>query len=356
MLNRGCHRTQPQDVERVGDQQQHPGQPQVLDHQAGRERRGGDQPRDCRQARVPGAVGVAEPVGEPAAGEHARRPADQEDRGEELPARDDVEVEAALEHRRGPQGEAVAGQRAARGGRRHQPEARLAGDHREGRQQARRRCRRAAFAGLVADDEKHDGRERDAGDAHDNECRPPVDPRGQVGADQSPGGEAERDSEREDGQRPGALVRREIVGDQRIRRRDAARLADTDAKPEQEQLEEAGRGAAQRGEAAPHDQRPGDDAAAAGAVGDHRQRHREHRVEDREREAGNRPELRVRELQIGDDRSGENAEDLPVEEVEDVGEQQQREDEVGAAPGAGPGAHQVNASSKSASRPMSFAS
>ena len=36
-------------------------------------------------------------------------------------------------------------------------------------------------------------------------------------------------------------------------------------------------------------------------------------------------ELRIAEVEVGLDRPGEDAEDLPVEKIEDVGEQQQRE-------------------------------
>ena len=46
--------------------------------------------------------GLSEAVGEIAAGEHAGGAADEEDRGEEMPAFDQAEAEAALEHRRRP--------------------------------------------------------------------------------------------------------------------------------------------------------------------------------------------------------------------------------------------------------------
>ena len=113
------------------------------------------------------AVGLAEAVGEPAAGEHARGPADEEDGGEELAALDQAEAEAALEHRRRPQRQAVAGRASCttaaeaisqKLGLRATIE-KVAG-------QRRALARRHSVARPVADDEQHDRREDDAGDAH----------------------------------------------------------------------------------------------------------------------------------------------------------------------------------------------
>ena len=114
--------------------------------------------------------------------------------------------------------------------------------------------------------------------------------------------------------------RREIVGDQGIGGRDPAGFADADAEPAQEQLPIAGRTAAQRGEAAPHRERAGDHRAAAGAVGEIRQRHTERGIEQREGKPADGAELGVGQVQVGLDRRGEDAEDLAVEEIEDVGE------------------------------------
>ena len=131
-------------------------------------------------------------------------------------------------------------------------------------------------------------------------------------------------------------MRREIIGDQRIGGRDAAGFANADAKPEEEQLAEAGCGAAQRGEGAPHGQRAGNHPAAAGPVGKHRQRHAKHRIEQGEGKAADRAELGIGQLQVGLDRPGEDAEDLPVEEIEDVGQQQEAKDDIGPRGGAAP--------------------
>jgi hypothetical protein len=101
-----------------------------------------------------------------------------------------------------------------------------------------------------------------------------------------------------------------------------AGLADPDAEAEEKELGEAGRRPAQSGETAPHDQRGHHDAASAGAIGKHRQWHTKHRVKDREGEASDGSELGVGELQVVDDRSGKDAEDLPIEKIEDIGQQQ----------------------------------
>src|SRR3546814_8771714 len=87
--------------------------------------------------------------------------------------------------------------------------------------------------------------------------------------------------------------------------RDAARLADADAEPRQEQLPEARRQAAERGEGAPKRKADRDDAAAPGAVGERPERDAERRVEEREGEAAQKPELGVGEAQVRLDRRGD---------------------------------------------------
>jgi hypothetical protein len=88
---------------------------------------------------------------------------------------------------------------------------------------------------------------------------------------------------------------------------------------------------AKSGEAAPDGQRPGDHPASAGAIRKHRQRHAKDRIEDRERETGDRPELGIGELKVLDDRSGKDVEDRPVEEVEDLGDKEVGKDDGAAA-------------------------
>src|SRR3989344_3405395 len=68
-------------------------------------------------------------------------------------------------------------------------------------------------------------------------------------------------------ERAAALFARDIVGDQAVRRRGAARLADADADAREQQFGEIAREAAERGEAAPHRERDGDHADAVAAIG-----------------------------------------------------------------------------------------
>ena len=66
------------------------------------------------------------------------------------------------------------------------------------------------------------------------------------------------------------------------------------------------------------------------------------RIEQREGDAAHQPQLLVAEVELGLDRHREDADDLPVDEVEDVGEEQDEEDApAGARPLApAPAPHQ----------------
>ena len=81
-------------------------------------------------------------------------------------------------------------------------------------------------ARLILDNQQHDWRKQDASYAHHDKRRAPIDPRGEIGADQRARGEPKRDAERENGKCPGAFVRREIVRDQRVGWCHAAGFAD----------------------------------------------------------------------------------------------------------------------------------
>ena len=67
------------------------------------------------------------------------------------------------------------------------------------------------------------------------------------------------------------------------------------------------------------------------ALGQHGQRNGKEGIEKREGETADRPELGVGQFQVGLDRCGEDAEDRPVEEIEDIGQQQEGEDDIGVA-------------------------
>ena len=178
----------------------------------------------------------------------------------------------------------------------------------------------------VADEIFKNGSEHDPGNPHHEECRAPIDPRGKIGADHGSASKTERNSERIDGECSGATGRREIIGNQRIGRSDSASFANPDSEPEQEELRVARRRAAQGRETAPHRKRAGDYRTSAGPVGEKSERDCKHRIEQGKSEAADRPELGIAKVQVGFDRLGKDAEDLPVEEVEDIGEQQEQQD------------------------------
>jgi hypothetical protein len=123
------------------------------------------------------------------------------------------------------------------------------------------------------------------------------------------------------------------IADQCVAGGDTAGLADADAQAKQEHLGEILRDAAQGGERTPHAERDRDHPAPAGLVGQQGERDRQRRIERGEGEAAEHAELGIGEMQACLHRLGEDAEDLPVEEIERVDQKQHREDE--AAGGGG---------------------
>jgi hypothetical protein len=64
----------------------------------------------------------------------------------------------------------------------------------------------------------------------------------------------------------------------------------------------------------------GDHPGPAGPVGEPGQRNRERRIDRREGDAAQQPELALGQMQLGHDARREDAEDLPVDEIEGVDE------------------------------------
>jgi hypothetical protein len=186
-------------------------------------------------------VALAEAVGEPASGENSGGAADQEDGGKKLAAVDESHVEAPSQDRRRPGGKAIARDRAQRCGEAISQKVGFPGHDRETSWQRTKVRRSGGRARLVAHEVEHDGCQQDSGNAHDDECGAPVDPRRKIGSDQRSEGQPERDSEREDRERAGPPRRREIIGDQRVGRSDSAGFTDPHAEAEDEQLPEIGR-------------------------------------------------------------------------------------------------------------------
>ena len=143
--------------------------------------------------------------------------------------------------------------------------------------------------------------------------------------------DAQAGTEGEDRHRGAATIDRIEVGDHRVRRRVGPRLADPDADACKQQLPVARRRTAQRRHEAEERNRPGENAGAVEPVREPRERDPDGRVEHREREPIQEPELSVGKREIALDRLGQDREDLPVHEVEREHDEEDRERQ--AAPG-----------------------
>ena len=137
---------------------------------------------------------------------------------------------------------------------------------------------------------------------------------------------AEVDAARVEPEHRGALLLREPVREERVRRGRRARLADADAHAREGEGREGPREAGERRHEAPERGAPRDEAAAVPRVREAAERDPEDGEEDGEDGAVEEPELRVRDAEVRLDALGEDRDDLPVEEVEDVDEDEDGED------------------------------
>ena len=131
---------------------------------------------------------------------------------------------------------------------------------------------------------------------------------------------AERNAEREQGQRKAALLGREVVRDDRVGGRGARSFANADADTRRKHLRIGVRHPAQRGEDAPEDRACAEDVLAAGTVCDRADNDAEDGVEESEVEPRHHPHLAVGETGVALDRLDQDRHQLPVEEVEYVDE------------------------------------
>src|SRR5690606_24525158 len=115
-------------------------------------------------------------------------------------------------------------------------------------------------------------------------------------ADAEPG--ADRRGDRVDAERPAAPLRRKPLADQRDGAGKQARLADAGEEPRPEERPEARGEAAGGGREAPHREAERDHVHAHGAVRGDPEREAGDRVDQREREAADDPELRVAEAEL----------------------------------------------------------
>ncbi|MND67003.1 hypothetical protein D3C80_584080 [compost metagenome] len=350
MLHRRCDRSQPGQVQPRRDQEDQEGQGQrrrpigisprhdgpdqgarVHGQQEAGHR---DQEGDGRRQRI-GALGrLAQAVGHDAAQPDAGHAPDHDD-GRIIPGGlRKGQAEAAHEEAGQPGGDAVAAHRGRGGAKGQQPEGGLGrqglDDLAEGRgllhdrrglgRFGDRRIQAAALG--VLDRQTQDGRHQDAEDADHDEGRAPAVGRRQQAADQGARRHAQGNAEGIGRQGPRALRLGEVVGDQGIGRSHPARLADAHAHAAQEQLTEAARHAAQGGEARPDGQGGGHDPDPAEPVGQPGDGNGQGRIEKGEGQAAQQAELGVRQTELGLQRGRQDADDLPVQEVQHVDEDQ----------------------------------
>ena len=162
--------------------------------------------------------------------------------------------------------------------------------------------------------------QRNAGKPDDQEGVAPPDRIGKQAADQHAQQRADGDAERVEGQRGGALGGFDHIRDQRMRRRRATRLAHAHANPRQQQLDEILRQSAQGSHGRPDRQRTADQPWPVGgrAIRETRDRQAQDRVEQCEGQARHQADLRIAQTQFEPDRLGQDVDDLPIDEIEDV--------------------------------------
>ncbi len=170
----------------------------------------------------------------------------------------------------------------------------------------------------LADDQLDRDRRDDADGADRNEGVPPVERRRDRGAE----GDAQRGPDRRpeivDAERGPAAAGREIVGDDRVGRRNAAGLADPDRHAGDDKLRIVCREAAGDRRRAPQRAGHREDIDPVRPVGEPSDGNGDEAVEQREIQPADQAQLTVRHMKRILDRLGEDREQRPVEEIEDV--------------------------------------
>jgi hypothetical protein len=167
-----------------------------------------------------------------------------------------------------------------------------------------------------------DGREDQPGRPDDEERRSPADQLTEVTAEEDPREHAHAAARARDAEDAAPALGREVVRNERVGRWRATRLADADEDARERQLPEAmgqaGRGRSQ----APQSDRHRGDAAARAAVGQARDGDADRGVEDREREAEQKAQLRIRQAEIPLDVVTQHREDQSVHDAEQLDQEQ----------------------------------
>ena len=188
-----------------------------------------------------------------------------------------------------------------------------------------RRARVGATSYRLAEEQAHQHGEDDAGSADDEERHSPAELVREDPAEGEAEERADRYAESVDGERRGAPLRREVVRDQRVRWRRAARLADPDPDACQQQLSEGSREARHHGHRAPHRECHGDQIAAVATVRESREGEACKGVEDCESGADQRADLGIRQPEIRPHRLDQDVHDLAIDVVDGVDHDQQEE-------------------------------
>ena len=106
-----------------------------------------------------------------------------------------------------------------------------------------------------------------------------------------------------------------------MRRRRSGSFANADAKTGEQQLGKGHRGAAECGHAAPYREPDSDHILSRGAIGKARKRKSGERIKKNKGGAQQPPELGIGQAHIGLDVLGDQRQNLPVDKIQDVGEQ-----------------------------------
>ena len=169
-----------------------------------------------------------------------------------------------------------------------------------------------------------DYREDQSGQTNDQERVSPPHRVCQQPAYEHPEERADGNSQGIEGKRRCPFGRFDEIGNQGVRGGCTACFTNAHADPCQQKLGEILRQSAQGRHRRPDRQRPADEPWSVGGrtVREPCNRQSEHGVEQRECQPGHQSDLRVAQAELHADRFGENIDDLPIDEIEDIDDQQ----------------------------------
>ena len=142
---------------------------------------------------------------------------------------------------------------------------------------------------------------------------------------QKPGEHPERDPHSDDRHGRGAALRGEIIGNKRIGGWVAAGLPYADPDAGQKQGDKACSHSAHRGHSAPQAERYGNDIAAIIAIGQPGNGYPEQGIKHRKGHSAQHAQFRIAEAELLLDRLQQYREDLPIHEIEERDNQEQKQ-------------------------------